>query len=62
MILLDLDDEYRQIAKIRGANAIVEYRVGGGNDAAESVVDKRMLRLSMFPSAVDEIWRELRRG
>ena len=62
MILLDLDNEYRQKAKIRGANAMVEYHVGGGNDAVESVVDRRMLRLSMFSDAVYEIWRELRRG
>ena len=29
------------------------------NNAAESVVDRRMSRLNMFPDAVDEIWREL---
>ena len=68
-ILLDLDDEYGQTAKRRfGPDArmpswstnppeeIVRRRAM--NDAAETMVNKRVSRLSMLADAIDEILKE----
>eukprot|EP00571_Detonula_confervacea_P016439 CAMPEP_0172302834 /NCGR_PEP_ID=MMETSP1058-20130122/4485_1 /TAXON_ID=83371 /ORGANISM="Detonula confervacea, Strain CCMP 353" /LENGTH=426 /DNA_ID=CAMNT_0013013467 /DNA_START=38 /DNA_END=1318 /DNA_ORIENTATION=+ len=65
-ILLDLDEEYGQTAKVRfSPNAqmpswntasdeeIVNRKAM--NDAAEGMVDKRVTRLTMLPDAIDEI-------
>ena len=65
-ILLDLDEEYGQTAKVRfGPNAnmpswstasseeIVNRKAM--NDAAEGMVDRRVSRLTMLPDAVDDI-------
>jgi len=65
-ILLDLDEEYGQTAKVRfGPNAqmpswntasdeeIVNRKAM--NDAAEGLVDKRVSRLTMLPDAIDDI-------
>lgn len=65
-ILLDLDEEYGQTAKIRfGPNAQMpswntasEEEIKNRqamNDAAEGMLDKRVTRLSMLPDAIDEI-------
>lgn len=65
-ILLDLDEEYGQTAKARfvsGAkmpswNTASEEEIVNRkamNDAAESMVDKRISRLSLLPDAIDEI-------
>jgi putative hydrolase of the HAD superfamily len=68
-ILLDLDDDYLQTAKLRfGPDAkmpswntapieeIVNRRAM--NDAAEDMVNKRVSRLSMLPDVIDEILKE----
>jgi len=65
-VLLDLDEEYGQTAKVRfgpegkmplwntaSAEELANRKIM--NDAAESVVDKRINRLSLLPDAVDEI-------
>jgi len=68
-ILLDLDEEYGQTAKVRfdldgpearmpSWNTASEEEITNRkamNDAAESVVDKRVSRLSMLPDAIDDI-------
>lgn len=65
-VLLDLDEEYGQTAKLRfgpGArtpswNTALEEEIANRkamNDAAEGAVDKRVSRLTMLPDAVDEI-------
>jgi hypothetical protein len=65
-ILLDLDDEYGQSAKLRfGDNAVMPaWNTASAeelanrkvmNEAAEDMVDKRVTRLSMLPDAIDEI-------
>eukprot|EP00569_Conticribra_weissflogii_P007064 CAMPEP_0171341528 /NCGR_PEP_ID=MMETSP0878-20121228/10571_1 /TAXON_ID=67004 /ORGANISM="Thalassiosira weissflogii, Strain CCMP1336" /LENGTH=415 /DNA_ID=CAMNT_0011843807 /DNA_START=147 /DNA_END=1394 /DNA_ORIENTATION=+ len=67
-ILLDLDEDYGQTAKLRfleGGNAVnpswntaskeeIANRKAM-NDAAEVMVDKRVSRLTMLPDAIDEI-------
>eukprot|EP00985_Skeletonema_marinoi_P018916 scaffold10698_cov213-Skeletonema_marinoi.AAC.23 len=65
-ILLDLDDEYHQTAKLRfppynnipawntASNDEIAHRKAM-NDEAESMVDKRVSRLSMLPDAIAEI-------
>ena len=68
-ILLDLDDEYGQTAKLRfGPDALMPswstnppeeiVRRRAMNDAAESMVNKRVSRLSMLADAIDEILKE----
>jgi len=66
-ILLDLDEEYGQTAKIRFADPnapMPSWNTASGdeivnrkamNDAAEGMVDKRVSRLSMLPDAIDDI-------
>lgn len=67
-ILLDLDQEYGQTAKMRffwGSEAVMpswntasEEEISNRkamNDAAEMMVDKRVSRLSLLPDAIDEI-------
>mmetsp|Transcript_28787 Transcript_28787/g.45330 ORF Transcript_28787/g.45330 Transcript_28787/m.45330 type:complete len:423 (-) Transcript_28787:67-1335(-) len=65
-ILLDLDEEYNQSAKLRfppynnipawntASNNEIAHRKAM-NDEAESMVDKRVSRLSMLPDAINEI-------
>ena len=68
-ILLDLDYEYGQTAKARfdpdakmpsWSTAPIEEIVNrrAMNDAAESMVNKRVSRLSMLPDVIDEILKE----
>jgi putative hydrolase of the HAD superfamily len=68
-ILLDLDDDYGQTAKARfdldakmpsWSTAPIEEIVNrrAMNDAAESMVNKRVSRLSMLPDVIDEILKE----
>jgi hypothetical protein len=68
-ILLDLDDEYGQSAKLRfGENPVIpSWSTASAeelanrkamNEAAEEMVDKRVTRLSMLPDAIDEILKE----
>jgi putative hydrolase of the HAD superfamily len=68
-ILLDLDDEYGQTAKARfdpdakmpsWSTAPIEEIVNrrAMNDAAESMVNKRVSRLSMLPDVIDEILKK----
>jgi len=66
-ILLDLDEEYGQTAKVRFADPnapMPSWNTASGdeianrkamNDAAEGMVDKRVSRLSMLPDAIDDI-------
>lgn len=65
-ILLDLDEEYGQTAKVRfGPNAqMPSWNTASDeeianrkamNDAAEGMVDKRVARLTMLPDAIDDI-------
>ena len=67
-VLLDLDKEYRQTAKTRflwGPEAVMpSWSTASGeeiasrmamNDAAKTMVDKRVSRLSMLADAIDEI-------
>lgn len=65
-VLLDLDKEYGQTAKIRfdpnakmpSWNTAPEEEIVNRkamNDAAESIVDKRVSRLTVLPDAIDEI-------
>jgi len=65
-VLLDLDEEYGQTAKVRFGpngsmpswNTALEDEIVNRqamNDAAESMVDKRVSRLSMLPDAIDDI-------
>lgn len=67
-ILLDLDEEYGQTAKLRfleGEKAVMpswntasKEEIANRkamNDAAEAMVDKRISRLTMLPDAIDEI-------
>ena len=69
-ILLDLNDEYGQTAKLRfhPTNAVMpswntapEEEIVNRkamNDAAESMVNQRITRLSMLPDAIEDILRE----
>lgn len=68
-ILLDLDEEYGQTAKLRfGENAFIpSWSTASAeelanrkamNEAAEDEVDMRVTRLSMLPDAIDEILKE----
>jgi FMN phosphatase YigB (HAD superfamily) len=66
-VLLDLDEEYGQTAKVRFSgtstmmpswNTASEEELANRNamnEAAECMVDKRVSRLSMLPDAIDEI-------
>lgn len=65
-VLLDLDEEYGQTAKLRfepnakmpSWNTASEEEIVNRkamNDASESMVDKRVSRLSVLPDAIDEI-------
>lgn len=63
-ILLDLDEEYGQTAKLRFRGVMPAWNTASKeelanrkamNDAAEEMVDKRVSRMSMLPDAIDEI-------
>lgn len=65
-VLLDLDEEYGQTAKVRFSpnaqmpswNTASDEEISNRkamNDAAEDMVGKRVSRLTMLPDAIDEI-------
>lgn len=68
-VLLDLDEEYGQTAKLRfGDHSVIpSWSTASAeelanrkamNEAAEEMVDKRVTRLSMLPDAIDDILRD----